>query len=69
MKEDQKKIFDEFFMVDKSRTRKEGGAGLGMSLVAIILEKHGAKIRIESELGKGTAIYTTWPLAPEEEDE
>jgi Signal transduction histidine kinase len=67
--EDQKKIFDEFFMVDKSRTRKEGGAGLGMSLVAIILEKHGAKIRIESELGKGTAIYTTWPLAPEEEDE
>lgn len=67
--EDQKKIFDEFFMVDKSRTRKEGGAGLGMSLVAIILEKHGAKIRIASELGKGTAIYTTWPLAPEEEDE
>lgn len=61
--EDQNRIFDEFYMVDKSRTRKEGGAGLGMSLVAIILEKHDAKIRIESELGKGTTIYTTWPLS------
>ena len=66
--EDQKKIFDEFFMGDKSRTRKEGGAGLGMSLVAIILEKHGAEVRIESELGKGTAIYTTWPLYEDDED-
>lgn len=66
--EDQKKIFDEFFMVDKSRTRKEGGAGLGMSLVAIILEKHGAEVRIESELGKGTSIYTTWPLYEDDED-
>ena len=55
-------------MVDKSRTRKEGGAGLGMSLVAIILEKHGAEVRIESELGKGTAIYTTWPLYEDDED-
>ncbi len=66
--EDQKKIFDEFFMVDKSRTRKEGGAGLGMSLVAIILEKHGATIRIESELGKGTSIYTSWPIFDEDEE-
>lgn len=64
--EDQKRIFDEFFMVDKSRTRKEGGAGLGMSLVAIILERHGAKIRIESELGKGTAFYTEWKMNSDE---
>ena len=55
-------------MVDKSRTRKEGGAGLGMSLVAIILEKHGATIRIESELGKGTSIYTSWPIFDEDEE-
>ena len=64
--EDQKRIFDEFFMVDKSRTRKEGGAGLGMSLVAIILERHDAKIRIESELGKGTAFYTEWKMSSDE---
>jgi signal transduction histidine kinase len=66
--EEQKKIFDEFFMADKSRTRKEGGAGLGMSLVAIILEKHGASIRIESELGKGTAVFTVWKQPDELEN-
>ena len=65
--EDQKRVFDEFYMADKSRTRKEGGAGLGMSLVAIILEKHDAKIRIESEPGKGTTIYTTWKIVQIEE--
>ena len=39
-----------------------------MSLVAIILEKHGATIRIESELGKGTSIYTSWPIFDEDEE-
>ncbi len=55
--ENQKKIFDEFFMVDKSRTRAAGGAGLGMSLVSIILQRHEAKIRLESKPGEGT-IFT-----------
>ena len=59
--EDQKKIFDEFYMVDKSRTRAAGGAGLGMSLVAVILNRHGAGIDLTSTLGKGTCITVTFP--------
>lgn len=55
-KEDAARICDEFYMADKSRSRKEGGAGLGMSLVAMILERHGATLEIESELGKGTVM-------------
>jgi len=54
--EDTKKICDEFYMVDKSRARSEGGAGIGMSLVALILEHHGAQLSIESKLKKGTKM-------------
>lgn len=49
-------ICDEFYMADKSRTRAEGGAGLGMSLVSIILKKHEAKWDIKSSPGNGTTI-------------
>ncbi|MBR1391631.1 MAG: HAMP domain-containing protein [Lachnospiraceae bacterium] len=49
-------ICDEFYMVDKSRTRNEGGAGLGLSLAALILERHGASLLVESQLQKGTTM-------------
>lgn len=55
-------IFDEFYMVDKSRSRKEGGAGLGLSLVSIILNKHDVKMEIKSELGSGTTISLLFPV-------
>ncbi|MBQ2283751.1 MAG: HAMP domain-containing protein [Agathobacter sp.] len=54
--EDAKRICNEFYMVDKSRSRKEGGAGIGMSLVALIMERHEAELSIESELGEGTTM-------------
>lgn len=54
--EETQKICNEFYMADKSRARKEGGAGIGMSLVALILEHHGAQLLIESSPGKGTRI-------------
>ncbi len=54
--EDQKKLFDEFYMVDKSRTRAEGGAGLGLSLVAVILERHGGRLSLESSPGQGSSF-------------
>lgn len=57
--EDCRRICDEFYMVDKSRSREEGGAGLGMSLVALILECHGAKLSISSKLGEGTRMSIT----------
>lgn len=54
--EDIAHICDEFYMVDKSRSRKEGGAGLGLSLAALILEQHQAVLQVESEVGKGTTM-------------
>lgn len=56
-----KHICDEFYMADKSRSRSEGGAGLGMSLVAIIIKRHHATMDIKSTLGKGTTITLTLP--------
>ncbi len=62
-----KKISEPFYMVDKSRSRKEGGVGLGLSLCASIAERHHAKITFESEPGKGTTVQVSIPLAKEEE--
>lgn len=67
-KEDIDKICDEFFMVDKSRSRKEGGAGLGMSLVSSILNEHSAQLEIESELGKGTKMKVIFPIYESSQD-
>lgn len=50
------KITEPFYMVDKSRARKEGGAGIGMTLCQKIIALHHASWLIESELGKGTKI-------------
>lgn len=50
------KITEAFYVVDKSRSRKQHGAGLGMALVAKILEIHGAKMKIESDGKTGTRI-------------
>lgn len=55
-REDIAHICDEFYMADKSRSRREGGAGLGLSLAALILEKHQAVLQVESEVGKGTTM-------------
>jgi signal transduction histidine kinase len=55
-----KHICDEFYMADKSRSRKEGGAGLGMSLALLILERHGAVLDIDSTPGAGTTMRVTF---------
>jgi len=55
-KEDIKKIFEPFYMVDKSRDRRNNGVGLGLSICAKIAEIHNAKIEIESKVGEGTII-------------
>ena len=67
--EDIGRICDEFYMVDKSRSRKEGGAGLGMSLVSAILKEHAGDLSIESKLGEGTRMIVSFDCTPYEEDE
>ena len=65
-KEHLDKICDAFYMVDKSRSRKEGGAGLGLSLAALIFDAHSATMKIDSTLGVGTSFAISFPLYEQE---
>lgn len=58
--DDIEKITEAFYMVDKSRSRKEGGAGLGMTLCSRIVEVHDAKWYIMSKEGEGTSIWVVF---------
>lgn len=54
--EDIPQLTEAFYMVDKSRSRENGGAGLGLSLVKRILSLHNARLEVESVLGEGTVM-------------
>jgi len=56
----QKRIFERFYRVDKSRSKSTGGTGLGLAIVKHILEKHDAQLEVDSEVGKGTAMKITF---------
>lgn len=60
--EEVRRATEAFWMADKSRSRKEGGAGLGLSLCQEIVKLHDATMTITSEPGKGTTVQLTLPL-------
>jgi signal transduction histidine kinase len=63
--EEQGKVFDRFYRVDRSRSRAEGGSGLGLSIVTKIAAEHGGRIDLQSEPGVGSRFVLTLPADPE----
>ena len=64
--EELPRIFDRFYQVDSTQTRKYEGSGIGLALVKQYVELHDGKIRVESEPGRGTTflVYLPFPVDP-----
>lgn len=62
-------VTEPFYRVDKARSRKMGGAGLGLSLCQMIAQAHGGSLHIESTVGCGTTITMAWPKEGNNENE
>lgn len=60
--EDQKRIFERFYCVDKGRSKKMGGTGLGLAIVKHIVEYNQGKIELKSEVGKGSRFEIILPI-------
>ncbi len=69
-KEDLQRITEAFYMVDKSRSRKQHGAGLGLAICERIAQLHQTVLRFESAPGEGTRVFLSLvPVAKEEKNE
>jgi signal transduction histidine kinase len=64
-KQELKRIFDRFYRVDKSRSRKTGGSGLGLSITKKIVQRFGGTISVDSSLGKGSQFTINLPVVKE----
>lgn len=67
--EDQERVFERFYRVEKSRSKETGGTGLGLSIVKHAAMDLGGEIGLKSSPGKGTIIRVTLPIITRKEDE
>ena len=58
------RVFERFYRVDAARSREEGGTGLGLAIVRHMVEAHGGRVSVESQVGVGTTFQATFPNAP-----
>lgn len=61
--EDQSRVFERFYRVEKGRARKNGGTGLGLAIVKHITQLYGGTVGLESQVGKGSTFTVTLPLS------
>ncbi|KJV08883.1 hypothetical protein VZ95_14915 [Elstera litoralis] len=57
------RLTERFYRVDPARSKSQGGTGLGLAIVKHIINRHRGSLRIESDVGKGTCVYTYLPAA------
>jgi two-component system phosphate regulon sensor histidine kinase PhoR len=56
------RLTERFYRVDQGRSRSSGGTGLGLAIVKHVLQRHQARLRIESTVGKGSTFSASFPV-------
>ena len=62
--EDLDRVFDRMYRIEQRLTPEAGGVGLGLAICRGLVEAHGGRIWVESEVGKGSTFYFTLPCQP-----